>query len=242
MLLGGVAGALTVATQGLTVATIGVALFTVGVVAGQTVNGLVLDRVGYGPAGVVAVTMGRVSGAALVLLAVVLCVAGEGLGVGAVVDAAAAVPRGRGHRLAAGDERPAAPGGRQPPVATLVNFVVGAVVLGVATAVHVIVDGPPPRVPTDPWLYLGGVIGVVYIFLSAALVRHTGVLLLGLGSVVGLLATSVAARRGVAAAVGTVAGRGARRRGRRLRRCRRRGHPVAAAPRRRLRLEREHRR
>ena len=43
----------------------------------------------------------------------------------------------------------------------------------------------------DPWLYLGGVIGVVYIFLSATLVRHTGVLLLGLGSVVGLLATSI---------------------------------------------------
>src|SRR5690349_22894943 len=79
MLIGGLAGALTVATQGLTVATIGVALFTVGVVAGQTVNGLVLDRVGYGPAGVVAVTLGRLAGGLLVIVAVVLCLAGEGL-------------------------------------------------------------------------------------------------------------------------------------------------------------------
>ncbi len=192
MLLGGVAGALTVATQGLTVATIGVALFTVGVVAGQTVNGLLLDRVGYGPAGVVAVTMGRVTGAALVLLAVVLCVAGEGLAsvpwwmllLPFLAGAGIAWQQATNGRLRQAVE--------SPLIATLVNFVVGAVVLGAATAVHVIVDGPPPRVPTDPWLYLGGVIGVVYIFLSAALVRHTGVLLLGLGSVVGLLATSVA--------------------------------------------------
>ncbi len=67
MLAGGAAGALTVATQGLAVAIIGVSLFTVGVVAGQTVNGLVLDRVGYGPAGVVAVTVPRLIGGALAL-------------------------------------------------------------------------------------------------------------------------------------------------------------------------------
>jgi transporter family-2 protein len=70
MLGGGLAGALTVATQGLAVAVIGVSLFTVGVVAGQTLNGLVLDRVGYGPAGVVAVTMPRIAGGALALIAV----------------------------------------------------------------------------------------------------------------------------------------------------------------------------
>jgi transporter family-2 protein len=191
MLLGGMAGALTVATQGLTVATIGVALFTVGVVAGQTVNGLVLDRAGYGPAGVVAVTMGRVAGAALMVPAVVLCVAEEGLT--SVPGWMLLLPFLAG----AGIAWQQATNGRlrheveSPLVATLVNFVVGSLVLGVATALHVVVDGPPPRMPTDPWLYLGGVVGVVYIFLSAALVRHTGVLLLGLGSVVGLLATSI---------------------------------------------------
>lgn len=191
MLLGGVAGALTVATQGLTVATIGVALFTVGVVAGQTVNGLVLDRVGYGPAGVVAVTMGRVTGAALVLLAVVLCVAGEGLAsvpwwmllMPFLAGVGIAWQQATNGRLRQAVESPLA--------ATLVNFFVGTVVLGVATAVHLSLDGPPPRVPTQPLLYLGGLVGALYIFLSAALVRHTGVLLLGLGSVVGLLAASV---------------------------------------------------
>ncbi|TDN92178.1 transporter family-2 protein [Microbacterium sp. BK668] len=191
MLIGGLAGALTVATQGLTVATIGVALFTVGVVAGQTVNGLVLDRVGYGPAGVVAVTLGRLAGGLLVLLAVVLCLAGEGL---------AAVPWWMlllPFLAGAGIAWQQATNGRlrqavgSPLVATLVNFIGGTLALVVADVVHISTAGAPERFPADAWLYAGGAIGVVYIFLSAALVRHTGVLLLGLGSVVGLLATSV---------------------------------------------------
>lgn len=191
MLLGGLAGALTVATQGLTVATIGVALFTVGVVAGQTVNGLVLDRVGYGPAGVVAVTVGRLIGGLLVVVSVILCLAGDGparapwwmLLLPFLAGAGIAWQQGTNGRLrqAVGS----------PMVATLVNFLGGTIALTVAALVHLIVVGPPRPFPVDPWLYLGGAIGATYIFLSAALVRYTGVLLLGLGSVVGLLATSV---------------------------------------------------
>ena len=41
------------------------------------------------------------------------------------------------------------------------------------------------------WLYLGGSLGVIYIFVAANLVAHTGVLLLALGSVAGQLAMSV---------------------------------------------------
>lgn len=45
--------------------------------------------------------------------------------------------------------------------------------------------------PTEPWLYVGGALGFVYILLASFLVAHTGVLLLGLGSVLGQLAGSV---------------------------------------------------
>ena len=48
-LLGGVAGASLVASQGITVGTIGVALFVVAVVAGQTSSGLAVDHAGLGP-------------------------------------------------------------------------------------------------------------------------------------------------------------------------------------------------
>lgn len=191
MLLGGLAGAFTVASQGLTVATIGVALFTVGFVAGQTTGGLVLDRVGYGPAGVVPVTVRRVIGALLAIAGVVVCLSGDALGgvplwmliVPAVAGAGVAWQQGTNGRLRVRVE--------SPLTATLVNFLGGTVVLVVAAVIHVVAVDVPRVVPTEPWLYLGGAVGVVYIFLSAVVVRRTGVLLLGLGSVVGLLTTSV---------------------------------------------------
>ncbi|MFJ4038325.1 DMT family transporter [Microbacterium sp. NPDC090007] len=190
-LLGGLAGAFTVASQGLTVATIGVALFTVGFVAGQTTGGLVLDRVGYGPAGVVPVTVRRVVGALLAIAGVVVCLSGDALGgvplwmliVPAVAGAGVAWQQGTNGRLRVRVE--------SPLTATLVNFVGGTVVLLIAATIHVAVVDVPRTLPGAPWLYVGGAVGVVYIFLSAVVVRRTGVLLLGLGSVVGLLTTSV---------------------------------------------------
>ncbi|HEX5858405.1 MAG TPA: DMT family transporter [Microbacterium sp.] len=192
MLLGGLAGALSVATQGLTVAIIGVSLFTVGLVAGQTVNGLLLDRVGYSPAGVVAVTMGRVAGAGLALLAVGIALIGDTLG--SVPWWMLLLPFLTGVGIA----WQSATNGRlrqrvgTPLTATLVNFVGGSIALGIAAGIHIAVEGPPTVLPAELWLYLGGPIGVSYIFLSAALVQYTGVLLLGLGAVVGQLLTSVA--------------------------------------------------
>ncbi len=192
MLIAGAAGALTVATQGLAVATIGVSLFTVGVVAGQTINGLVLDRVGYGPAGVVAVTIPRVVGGALALVAVGVSLQGG------VLERVPAwmllLPLLAGIGIAWQQ----ATNGRlrqrvgTPLTATLVNFIGGTVLLVAAALVSIAVSGLPASPPTEPWLYVGGAIGVVYIFLSAALVVHTGVLLLGLGTVAGQLIAAFA--------------------------------------------------
>lgn len=192
MLAGGAAGALTVATQGLAVGLIGVALYTVGVVAGQTVNGLLLDRIGFGPAGVVAVTVPRLLGGALALAAVGLALVGDSIAEVPVwmlvlpflAGIAIAWQQATNGRL------------RQrvgtPLTATFVNFLGGTALLAIAAAVHVSVVGPPRALPPEWWLYLGGPLGVVYIFLSAAIVRDTGVLLLGLGAVVGQLLSSVA--------------------------------------------------
>lgn len=190
MLCGGVAGALSVATQSLAVGIIGVALFTVGVVAGQTVSGLLLDRAGVGPAGIVAVTPARLVGGALAVLAAAVSLAG---GVHAP-PLLLVLP----FLVGAGIAWQSAVNGRlrqrvgTPLTATLVNFIGGTAVLGAAELIHTAVAGPPTFFPPDPWLYLGGVIGVTYIFLAAALVSYTGVLLLGLGTVVGQVVTSVA--------------------------------------------------
>lgn len=191
MLAGGAAGALTVATQGLAVGLIGVSLFTVGVVAGQTVSGLLLDRIGFGPAGVVAVTVPRLLGGALALAAVGIALVGDGLAdvpiwmlvLPFLAGIAIAWQQATNGRL------------RQrvgtPLTATLVNFTGGTALLVAAAVVHVAIAGPPQPLPAEPWLYLGGALGVVYIFASAAIVQYTGVLLLGLGAVVGQLLASV---------------------------------------------------
>jgi transporter family-2 protein len=192
MLAGGAAGALTVATQGIAVGIIGVSLFTVGVVAGQALCGLVLDRIGYGPAGVVAVTIPRLVGGALALGAVGIALAGDGLS--GIPLWMLVLPLLTGIGIAWQQ----ATNGRlrqrvgTPLTATLVNFAGGTLILIVAAVVHVSIVGMPASFPAEAWLYTGGAIGVVYIFMSAALVAQTGVLLLGLGAVVGQLGMSFA--------------------------------------------------
>ncbi|MGZ0713077.1 DMT family transporter (plasmid) [Coraliomargarita sp. W4R53] len=191
MLMGGAAGAFTVATQGLAVGIIGVGLFTVGMVAGQTVCGLLLDRSGYGPAGVVAVTAPRLIGGALALTAVGSILVGDTvqsipvwmLVLPFIAGAGIAWQQATNGRLR---QRVGA-----PLTATLVNFIGGTALLAVAATIDVLTVGMPGAFPVDPWIYIGGAIGVTYIFLSAALVQHTGVLLLGLGAVVGQLVTAV---------------------------------------------------
>lgn len=190
MLLGGLAGALTVATQGLAVAIIGVSLFTVGVVAGQTLSGLVLDRMGYGPAGVVAVTVPRVIGGALALVAVAISLQGGVLERVPLWMLVLPVLTGIGIAWQQATNGRLRQRVGTPLTATLVNFIGGTIVLAIAAAIHVAIVGMPAGLPTEPWLYLGGVLGVTYIFLSAALVVHTGVLLLGLGAVAGQLVTA----------------------------------------------------
>lgn len=190
MLFGGVAGALTVATQGVAVGVIGVSLFTVGIVAGQASCGLVLDRIGFGPAGVVAVTPARLIGGALALAAIAVPLSGDTLS--RVPLWMLVLPFLAG----AGIAWQTATNGRlnlhtgNPATATLVNFIGGTLVLTIAAGISVVIVGVPERLPSEPWLYIGGVLGVIYIMTAAALVRFTGVLLLGLGTVVGQLLTS----------------------------------------------------
>lgn len=191
MICGGVAGAVTVATQGLTVAIIGVSLFTVGVIAGQALCGLVLDRIGFGPAGKVMVSVARLAGGALALCAVGVSLGGDVLA--STPLWMMLLPFGAGLGIAwqqATNGRLRAKVGT-PLTATLVNFIGGAAVLGVAALVSVTVSGPTAAFPAEPWLYVGGTLGVIYIFLSAAIVSRIGVLVMGLGAVVGQILTSV---------------------------------------------------
>lgn len=190
MLAGGAAGALTVATQGLAVGVIGVSLFTVGVVAGQTLNGLMLDRIGYSPAGVMAITLPRLAGGALVLAAMVISLLG-----GAVQRVPLwmlVLPLLAGVGIAWQQATNGRLGARvgSSLVATAVNFAGGTVLLTIGAVISLAITGPAAPMPDEPWLYTGGVIGVTYILLSVALVGRIGVLVLGVGAVAGQLVTA----------------------------------------------------
>lgn len=191
MLLGGACGALTVSTQGLTAGILGVSLFTVGVVAGQTLHGLVLDRIGFGPAGVVAVTPGRVLGGLLALAAVGISLSGDVLSAAPLWMLLLPFAAGVGIAWQAATNGRLAQRVQSPITATLMSFIAGSVILLLAAGISVAVRGMPDALPAEPWLYLGGFLGFAYILLGAFLVAHTGVLLLGLGSVLGQLSASV---------------------------------------------------
>ncbi|RIV39475.1 DMT family transporter [Micromonospora radicis] len=190
--LGGACGAFLVFTQGATVGTLGVAVFTVAVVAGQSGSSLAVDRAGIGPGGRQPVTAARLTGAVLTVAAVLLAV-GDRLSDPAALGLAV-LPLLAGIAVA---WQQAVNGWVRvitdsTLTATGVNFAVGTLLLLAAFAVSVVLRGRPPGgLPAEPWLYLGGPVGVVFIAVAAAVVRLTGVLLLGLATIAGQIVGAV---------------------------------------------------
>lgn len=195
--LGGTAGGFYVAAQGLTAATLGVALFMVAVVAGQSTSSLLVDRIGLAPGGVRLVTLGRALGPALTVVAVAVAVSGSigtvpSVGLAVIPFLAGAFQSWQqamnGRVRAVAD----APGDRFAGVAaaTFGNFVVGTAALAAAFGVSVLVVGWPTGTlpaawPLDLVLYSGGLLGIVFIAIQAAVVHRIGVLLLALGMIAG---------------------------------------------------------
>lgn len=197
--MGGAFGAFVVLSQSITVPVIGVAVFTVAIVAGQGVSGVLVDKIGIGPAGPQAVTAGRAVGAALSVVAVGLTVASriggpDRLSTGAVLLVLLPLLAGIGTSWQqAINGKVALLGG--PLAATWVNFVVGAVVLVVAWIVVRALIGAaeplPPLIGPSWWLYSGGLVGVAFIAMSAVLVRILGVLVLALWTIAGQVLASL---------------------------------------------------
>ncbi len=75
--------------------------------------------------------------------------------------------------------------------ATLLNFSLGWIALLPIAAVAIALHGLPEIWPTEVLPYLGGLLGIAYVGLSAFLVRITGVLLLGVAIIAGQLAASL---------------------------------------------------
>ncbi|MDQ1545852.1 MAG: bacterial/archaeal transporter family-2 protein [Actinomycetota bacterium] len=184
---GGVAGGLFVLSQGLVVGLLGIALFTVAAVAGQTISGMVIDSRGIGTVAPKAITVTRIVGATLALISVVIAVLPQisdqanvwviifPFGVGLLLGWQQAV-NGQIKSLAG-----------SATTATFFNFVGGTIVLAVFAAINLLLAGLPHGFPSNPVLYLGGIIGVLFIAGFAAVIPIIGVLLQSLAAVSGQL-------------------------------------------------------
>lgn len=187
---GGVLGAVFVLAQGVSVPTLGVAMFMTSMVLGQLLGSLLVDATGFLGAPKRGISLFRVLGAILTAIAVVAIGLGTeltaakipllvlGVFAGACISLQMAVTG----LVNAHSREAVAPG--------LVNFFVGTVVLAIAAVIAQSVGWVrlAPLPGADEWyLYVGGALGVLYLIVVAAVVRHLGVFLLTLSVVAGQL-------------------------------------------------------
>lgn len=186
-LLGGVSGAYYAVAQTTTGLVLGVALFSVAIVSGQTLSSLIMDRLGVGPSGIHRFSAPRIIGTILVLVAVVVSVAGQLEADFSVYVSLVPFIAGfaMGWQLAVnGRVRKES---ASVLTATFINFSVAGVLLTVVVLVRGIFVGFPQSLPTELWLYSGGLLGSIFIAGSAFVVARIGVLVLGVSVVAGQL-------------------------------------------------------
>lgn len=190
----GLIGGLFIACQSFSVALIGVAMFSVGMVAGQTVNSLLVDRLGLSPIRKAPIVGRRVAAAGLATIAVAIAVSGRvsttGLSVPAMLLAVfagclVAVQQALNGRVNMATV--------QPISTTWLNFLFGTAGLLVGAVLGIVFFGAQLRMPTSGpwWMYLGGVFGLVFIVTASWAVPRYGVLLFALVTIAGQLTAAL---------------------------------------------------
>ena len=190
----GLLGGTFIACQSFSTALVGVALFSVGMVSGQTINSLVVDRVGLSPVGRTSVTTARLASAVIAILAVAIAVSGKVSG--ATVSVVAMLAAFIGGCLVAVQQ--ALNGrvnvaSRQPIATTWLNFVFGTAGLAVGVLIGIAFFGAQVQAPTAGpwWMYLGGLFGLIFIVTAAWAVPRYGVLVFALVTIAGQLTAAL---------------------------------------------------
>lgn len=191
-MLGGAYGASFVLAQGIAVPFLGVAVLMTSMVVGQLLGSLAVDHFGWLGAPAKRITWMRGIGAALAILAVLLIGVDAGMDLGLI--GLMLFSMGAGFLIAlqlgiTGTVRVHAQDSVSP---SLLNFIVGFIILAIAAVVSSLAGWVELKpLPADWWLYTGGVIGVIYLFLVASVVRSIGVFVLSLALVGGQLLGSL---------------------------------------------------
>lgn len=190
--LAGAAGAAFVLSQSTVAPVLGLGTFTVAFVCGLTIGGLVMDRLGIGPAGHKPVTLARLAGAFLGVSAVVITSVGSTWTHSVTLAILVPVICGVGVSWQQAANGRLTATGENAWSTTLINFSVGFGLLLGAAAVILSFTRPVLNFPTNPWLYVGGPVGIVFIAIASIVVREIGILVYGLCATTGQLVAALA--------------------------------------------------
>ena len=175
--MGGILGGFFVAAQSAVVPQIGVALFTISVVAGQTVSSLLVDKAGITPSGKQKITKPRIIGAIATLIAVGIAVFPDltnsefrflPLTFSLIVGVFASIQQGMNGRVNVVAGRPLA--------TAWLNFASGSVVVVIALSINLALGATIGSFPNNFWVYTGGSAGLIFVAVSAFIIKHLGVL------------------------------------------------------------------
>jgi bacterial/archaeal transporter family-2 protein len=191
-LAGGFIGGSFLSIQSYAVPVIGVALFTIATVAGQTTTSLLIDKFGIGPAGKKAITMMRIFCATLTIVAVGISVIPDlrgthiswlplilALAIGSLLSLQQAINGRVTFYL------------KDPMATTFYNFLFGTLVITVGLMISLFHNSHIGALPHNPLYYIGGPCGLIFISVSAVIIRHLGVLNYILYSVLGTLVGAI---------------------------------------------------
>ncbi|CAN2230892.1 Putative inner membrane exporter, YdcZ [actinobacterium SCGC AAA044-D11] len=205
--MGGVLGGFFVAAQSAVVPQIGVALFTISVVAGQTVSSLLVDKAGITPSGKQKITKPRIIGAIATLIAVAIAVFPDltnsefrflPLTFALIVGVFASIQQGMNGRVNVIAQRPLA--------TAWLNFASGTVVVVIALSINLFLGATINPLPSNFWVYTGGAAGLVFVAVSAYIIKHLGVLNFVILNIAGQLVGAVIIDWIIPAKVGSLNG------------------------------------
>lgn len=193
LVIGGAFGGFMVLTQGLAAGALGISLFTVAVVAGQGLSAMVIDGRGWFGVEKRSPNFARVLGAITVIIGVGLVAESPSLETAALLALPFLGGLGLGYQQAVnGRVRISA---ESALAATFINFAMGSLFLLVLKLVTLPSSGISQNYPTEWWLYIGGIAGLIYIGIQVTTVAKVGVLglgvLLGTGQLIGSLLVDI---------------------------------------------------